>query len=47
MPPALQEAIQKMDARKEYVTQKMESEGKDASVLSGRRRDQVRNPLRG
>ncbi|PVH96792.1 hypothetical protein DM02DRAFT_658870 [Periconia macrospinosa] len=45
-PPALQEAIDRMEARKALTIRKMEEEGKDTSVLSGKRVDQVRNPLR-
>ncbi|CAI6339095.1 unnamed protein product [Periconia digitata] len=45
--PALQDAIIRMEARKALTIAKMEQEGKDTSILSGRRADQVRNPLRG
>ena len=34
-----------MKARKEGTAQKMEDEGKDTSVLSGKRRDIVRSPV--
>ena len=44
-PPALQEAIDKMEARKHGTAAKMEAEGKDSSVLSGKRTD-VANPLK-
>lgn len=46
-PPALQAAIDKMEARKRSTEQQMEAEGKDTSVLSGKRTDIVTNPLRG
>ncbi|KAF2122059.1 hypothetical protein BDV96DRAFT_640125 [Lophiotrema nucula] len=44
-PPALKEAIDKMEARKKSMEQDMEEEGKDTSVLSNKRTD-IANPLK-
>ena len=43
-PPDLQDAIDKMEARKEATARKMEADGKDASVLSGKRVDIMKGP---
>jgi hypothetical protein len=43
--PALQEAIDKMEARKAGTHQLMEEEGKDPNLLSAKRTD-IANPLK-
>lgn len=41
-PPDLQATIEVMEARKEATAKQMEAEGKDSSVLSGKRIDVVK-----
>ncbi|OAL46004.1 hypothetical protein IQ07DRAFT_647645 [Pyrenochaeta sp. DS3sAY3a] len=41
-PPELQAAIEVMEARKEETARKMEAQGKDSSVLSGKRTDLIK-----
>jgi hypothetical protein len=41
-PPELQAAIEVMEARKEETARKMDAQGKDSSVLSGKRIDLIK-----
>lgn len=42
VPPALQAAIDKMEARKQGTAEKMEAEGKDTTALSGKKTDLIK-----